>query len=173
MNTEKLRTLIIGGGFSGMAAAIELRKTGTPVDLVEIDPGWRSYGAGITLGAATLRSFVQLGILDEFLKRGNVAEGGEFFTASGQKIADMSVPRLARPDVPPVGAILRPVLAEILANATRASGTNVRLGVSFSDIEDGPEGAKVTMTDGASATYDLVIAADGINSKVRSRRRSS
>jgi 2-polyprenyl-6-methoxyphenol hydroxylase-like FAD-dependent oxidoreductase len=168
MNTEKLRTLIIGGGFSGMAAAIELRKTGTPVDLVEIDPGWRSYGAGITLGAATLRSFVQLGILDEFLKRGNVAEGGEFFTASGQKIADMSVPRLARPDVPPVGAILRPVLAEILANATRASGTNVRLGVIFSDIEDGPEGAKVTMTDGASATYDLVIAADGINSKVRS-----
>eukprot|EP01034_Spumella_vulgaris_P041191 gene41191-50988_t len=40
-----------------MAAAIELRKQGAQVDLVEIDPGWRSYGAGISLGGATLRAF--------------------------------------------------------------------------------------------------------------------
>ena len=33
------RILIIGGGFSGMAAAIELRKRGAAVDLAEIDPG--------------------------------------------------------------------------------------------------------------------------------------
>ena len=58
------RILIIGGGFSGMSAAIELRKLGAEVDLVEIDPGWRSYGAGISLGGATLRAFRQLGILD-------------------------------------------------------------------------------------------------------------
>ena len=167
MNADKLRTLIIGGGFSGMSAAIQLRKIGATVDLVEIDPGWRSYGAGITLGAATLRAFVELGMLDEFLKHGNVAEGGEFFTASGHKIADMSVPRLARPDVPPVGAIMRPMLAEILAKATRASGTHVKLGASFTDIADGPDGAKVTLTDGSSSTYDLVVGADGLNSKLR------
>ena len=61
------RVLIIGGGFSGMSAAIQLRKTGASVDLVEIDRGWRSYGAGITLGGAALRAFRTLGILDEFL----------------------------------------------------------------------------------------------------------
>ena len=51
------RILIIGGGFSGRSAAIELRKSGHAVDLVEIDPGWRSCGAGISLGGATLRAF--------------------------------------------------------------------------------------------------------------------
>ena len=37
------RILIIGGGFSGMSAAIELRKQGHSVDLVELDAGWRNY----------------------------------------------------------------------------------------------------------------------------------
>jgi 2-polyprenyl-6-methoxyphenol hydroxylase-like FAD-dependent oxidoreductase len=167
MRASELRILIVGGGFSGMSAAIQLRKTGAAVDLVEIDPDWRSYGAGITLGAATLRTFVELGILDDFLKHGFAAEGGEFFTASGQKIATLTAPRLARPDVPPVGAILRPILASILAQATRASGTHVRLGVTFAAIAEEASGAKVTLTDGATKTYDLVVGADGLNSKMR------
>ncbi|MDN7873783.1 FAD-binding protein, partial [Burkholderia multivorans] len=33
--------LVIGGGFSGMATAIQCAKLGLAVDLVEIDPGWR------------------------------------------------------------------------------------------------------------------------------------
>lgn len=169
MRASELKILIVGGGFSGMSAAIQIRKTGAAVDLVEIDPGWRSYGAGITLGAATLRTFVELGILDEFLKHGFAAEGGEFFTASGQKIATLTAPRLGRPDVPPVGAIMRPILASILADATRASGTQVRLGTTFTEIVDQPDGARVTLTDGTSATYDLIVGADGINSVVRKK----
>jgi 2-polyprenyl-6-methoxyphenol hydroxylase-like FAD-dependent oxidoreductase len=69
MSISGKRVLIVGGGFSGMSAAIALRKKGADVDLVEIDPGWRSYGAGLSLGSATLRAFEQLGILDEFLRR--------------------------------------------------------------------------------------------------------
>ena len=59
-----LRVLVVGGGFAGMSAAIELRKFGAEVDLCEIDPGWRNDGAGISLGGATLRAFRQLGILE-------------------------------------------------------------------------------------------------------------
>ena len=69
--------------------------------------------------------------------------------------------------MPPVGAIMRPALADILAKATRASGTNVRLGATFTEIVDGPDGARVTLSDGAKATYDLVVGADGLYSKMR------
>jgi cation diffusion facilitator CzcD-associated flavoprotein CzcO len=41
MNKIVQKALVIGGGFSGMAAAIELRKRDIAVDLVEIDPGWQ------------------------------------------------------------------------------------------------------------------------------------
>jgi 2-polyprenyl-6-methoxyphenol hydroxylase-like FAD-dependent oxidoreductase len=44
--------LIIGGGIAGMSTAIELRKRGVAVDLVEQDKEWRVYGAGITISGA-------------------------------------------------------------------------------------------------------------------------
>lgn len=167
MTRSATRILIIGGGFSGMAAAIQLRKQGAEVDLVEIDPGWRSYGAGISLGGATLRAFRTLGILDAFLAQGNAADGVEIRLPHGPKVAELPTSRIAGPDVPGGGAILRPVLARILAEATRASGTNVRLGCTFTDIGQDAEGVEVGFTDGSHRRYDLVIGADGLYSKVR------
>lgn len=165
--TRQLKTLIVGGGFSGMAAAIELRKQGVDVELVEMDPGWRSYGAGISLGSATLRAFRQLGVLDAFLREGHAADGVKMFLGNGQPIGELPTPRLAGPDVPGSGAIMRPVLARILADATRASGTRVRLGVGFQGLEQDADGAIVHFSDGSSGRYDLVVGADGLYSSVR------
>jgi 2-polyprenyl-6-methoxyphenol hydroxylase-like FAD-dependent oxidoreductase len=159
--------LIIGGGFSGMAAAIQLRRRDIDVDLVEIDPGWRSYGAGISLGGATMRALVQLGVIDAFLAEGAASDGVEIHIPTGQKVAELPTPRLAGPDVPGNGAILRPVLARILADATRASGANVRLGTTFTKIDQDAGGVDVTFTDGSRSRYDLVVGADGLYSKVR------
>ena len=167
MTTAANKALVIGGGFSGMSAAIELRKQGVEVDLVEIDPGWRSYGAGISLGGATLRAFRQLGILDAFLRDGNASDGVELHLPHGQPIGALPTPRIAGPDVPGGGAIMRPVLARILAEATRAAGVNVMLGCSFSAIAQDDDGVDVTLTDGQRRRYDLVIGADGLYSKTR------
>lgn len=161
------RILIIGGGFSGMAAAIALRRRGAEVDLVEIDPGWRSYGAGISLGGATLRAFEQLGVLDAFLAAGAASDGVQLRLPHGAVIAELPTPRLARPDVPGGGAILRPVLARILADATRASGARVHLGCSTEQMRQDADGVDVRFTDGRQARYDLVIGADGLYSRTR------
>jgi 2-polyprenyl-6-methoxyphenol hydroxylase-like FAD-dependent oxidoreductase len=161
------KVLVIGGGFSGMTAAIELRKQGIDVDVVEIDPGWRSYGAGISLGGATLRAFRRIGVLDQFLQQGAASDGVEIFIPTGQKVATLPTPRIAGPDVPGNGAIMRPVLAKILADATRASSARIRLGCTFESIEQDEDGVSVRFTDGSSGRYDLVIGADGLYSKVR------
>ncbi len=161
------KVLIIGGGFSGMAAAIELRRQGVEVDLVEIDPGWRSYGAGISLGGATLRALRRLGVLEAFLERGAATDNVDIFIPNGVKVATLPTPRLAGPDVPGNGGIMRPVLAQILAEATRAAGVTVRLGCTFTGIEQDAHGVDVTFSDDSHGRYDLVIGADGLYSKVR------
>jgi len=161
------RVLVVGGGFSGMSAAIELRKRGISVDLVEIDKGWRSYGAGITLGGATFRAFATLGILDAFMERGSATDGLHLQLADGTQIATLPTPRVAGDDIPGSGGIMRPVLAGILAEATRAAGTEVLLGVTFETITQDEDGVTVALSNGETRRYDLVVGADGLFSSVR------
>lgn len=167
MTSAARNILIIGGGFSGMAAAIAMRQQGQDVDLVEIDPGWRSYGAGISLGGATFRAFRTLGILERFKEVGFNGDGVALFTSNGMSIGELPTPRIAGPDVAGSGAIMRPELARILAEATRASGANVRLGVSFTGIRQDADGVDVDFSDGSTRRYDLVVGADGLYSTVR------
>lgn len=167
MHLRDRRILIIGGGFSGMSAAIALGQRGARVTVAEADPGWRNYGAGISLGGATLRAFGQLGVLDDFLREGAASDGVTTCLPDGTVLAQIPTPRLAGPEVPGGGAILRPVLHGILARATRASGAEVRLGQSFSAIVPDGRGCDVTFTTGQRERFDLVIGADGLYSATR------
>lgn len=161
------RVLVIGGGFSGTSAAIQLRKLGIEVDLIEIDAGWRSYGAGITLNGATLRALGFVGVLPEIMAQGFCADGADIYTASGYKLGDLHTPRLAGAEIPGGGGILRPVLAGILSEATRRSGTRIRLGCRAISIVQQEGSVDVSFSDGTRAIYDLVIAADGAKSSTR------
>ncbi len=161
--------LVIGGGFSGTSAAIQLRKAGIDVDLVEIDPGWRSYGAGITLNGATLRAFGEVGVLPAIMTHGACNDGAEIYTADGHKLGELVTPRIAGQDVPGGGGIMRPVLARILAEETRRSGTKVRLGCQPTSINQQQTSVDVSFSDGTRASYDLVVAADGARSGMREK----
>ena len=163
------KVLIIGGGFSGMAAAIQMRKAGIDVDLVEIDPKWRPEGAGITVNGPTLRALETIGVFDEFSRRGFTSNGVDLFTPTGQKIGEIPTPNVAGSDVPGGGGIMRPELGRILANAAHASGVAVRVGCTYTAIEQTGEQVTVAFTDGTTDAYDLVVAADGVHSKTRER----
>ena len=159
--------LIIGGGFSGMSAAIELSKLGLKVDLVEIDPDWSCTGAGISIGGPTLRALDTVGVLDKFIEQGVVGEGLDLYTATGHLIKTLPTKKVVGANVPGGGAIMRPVLAKILSEAVLAAGVNVRLACTFSSLSQDEEGVDVVFTDKTSGRYDMVVGADGLNSTVR------
>ena len=72
MNREKIESiataLVVGGGIGGMAAAISLARRGVAVELIDLDPDWRVYGAGITITGPTLRAYAELGLIDRIVK---------------------------------------------------------------------------------------------------------
>jgi 2-polyprenyl-6-methoxyphenol hydroxylase-like FAD-dependent oxidoreductase len=129
--------LIVGAGISGMAAAIELRKRGIEVDLVEIDPGWRSDDTAISISDAGRQAFRTLGILELYLAQA--------------------------PGTP----VPRPVLARMLADAAIAAGADVRLGTTVKSFRQDAGGVDVEFTDTRGARYDLLVGADGVHSKMR------
>ncbi len=166
---DERKILIVGGGFAGMALAIRMRALGWSVDLLEADPEWRVYGAGISITGPTFRAAKRLGVVEELVARGYASHGGVRICApNGQVVA--AIPAFPiEPGLPTSGGIMRPVLHDILATRTRASGARVRLGVTLQDYADLESRVRAYTTDGETGDYDLVVAADGVFSKTRSR----
>lgn len=163
------KVLVVGGGFSGMAAAIQMRKAGIAVELVEQDPHWCPLGAGITVSGPSLRALQTLGVYEAVAAQGWVSDGVELHTPDGHKLADMPTPRPLGSDVGGGGGIMRPVLARILADATRAAGVEVHLGSTYQAITQDADAVTVTFTDGRSGRYDLLVGAEGVHSTLRER----
>ena len=159
--------LIVGGGIGGMSAALAMARLGIAVTLIDSDPKWRVYGAGITITGMSLRAFDDLGVLDDIRTRGFVHDGMRPMRFTGEP---MGPPMRAPAGSPPVlhgGGIMRPVLHDILSTRVRAAGIDVRLGVSIETMVQDHDGVDVARTDGVTVRYDLVVGADGIFSKTR------
>lgn len=169
MTLPAQKILIIGGGFTGMSAALSLKALGADIELLEIDPNWRTDGAGITVSGPSLRAIQALGVLPQFLEYGDMHDGFESFTADGHKI--MEIPSMPVPgtDIVGGGGIMRPEFAKAMAEVVKSKDVKVRLGQTHTALEDGPDAIKVTFDDGSTDTYDLVIAADGVFSGVRTQ----
>jgi 2-polyprenyl-6-methoxyphenol hydroxylase-like FAD-dependent oxidoreductase len=158
--------LIVGGGIGGMATAISLADRGVAVELIDLDPDWRVYGAGITITGPTLRAYKRLGMVDAIAKRGAITNGSRVFRFDGVHLNDFDEPAIEE-DLPATGGIMRPVLHEIMQERVRALGVPVRLGLTVSSLTNRDHGVDVAFSDGSSGRYDLVVGADSVHSSVR------
>lgn len=161
------QALVVGGGIAGMSAAIMLRRIGIHVTLIDLDAGWRVYGAGITITGPTLRAMKQLGIYEEVAAQAYVGHGIRICDVAGLPVDEVATPIADEAGVAGCGGIMRPVLHRILSGRVVAAGTEVRLGLTVDAITDGDDGAFVRFSDGSHGRFDLVVGADGLFSRVR------
>lgn len=160
------KALIVGGGIGGMAAAIALVERGVAVDLIDLDPDWRVYGAGITITGPTLRAYRRLGLLDAIKAQGAITTKTRLFRFDGVHLHDLDEPVIEE-GLPATGGIMRPVLHRIMQERVRALDIPVRLGLTVSALDNTGTGVDVAFSDGSRAHYDLVIGADSVASRVR------
>jgi 2-polyprenyl-6-methoxyphenol hydroxylase-like FAD-dependent oxidoreductase len=161
------KVLIVGGGLAGMALAIGLERAGHASELVEINPQWTFSGLGIALGGPALRALRMIGVLDQCVANGYGYSIFNAADANGHITGTVQLPRLNGPDYPATIGITRQALHLVLQQAITEAKVPVRLGVTITAIQQDDAGAFVTFTDGRSDRYDMVVGADGANSKVR------
>ncbi|WP_343650103.1 FAD-dependent oxidoreductase [Herbaspirillum sp.] len=165
---QQKKILVVGGGVGGMSAAIALSRLGHAIELIDLDPHWRVYGAGITITGPTLRAFKALGVLPEIEAQAYTGTGIQVCSTDGSRLAVLPTPVRPEDGIPGCGGIMRPVLHKILSQRVLAAGVKVRLGLSVDSFEQGTAQVDVTLSDGSRGTYDLVIGADGLFSRIRS-----
>lgn len=164
------KVLVVGGGIGGLTAAIALRQVDYAVELVELHPDVRSsvFGVGIIQPVNALRALESLGVLEECLEAGFASEvWGAMHDVDGNPLYTMPGGKIEGTSLPPMNGLTRPKLHEILTTKALAEGVRIRYSTTFTSLEPGTDGVVVAFTDGTRQTYDIVVGADGVNSKVR------
>ncbi|WP_028813625.1 FAD-dependent oxidoreductase [Streptomyces flavidovirens] len=166
--THTRTALVVGGGTAGSALAVLLRRAGIAVDLVEAKADWNATtGSGITLQGNALRVLREIGVLEQVSAHGFSSDGVTIVAPDGTEIFTQQDVRTGGDDLPSTVGMQRPALQRILIEAVRASGTRVRLGCTIDRLTQDARGVDVSLTDGTAGRYDLVVAADGLNSRTR------
>jgi 2-polyprenyl-6-methoxyphenol hydroxylase-like FAD-dependent oxidoreductase len=163
--TNKLtgfRVLISGAGIAGPALACRLADAGAETTVVEISPRLRRSGFAVDFrGPTHMRVLERLGVLDELSALQTHAGAMRTVDATGQTIFELPA-EFAGGDV----EVRRRDLSAVLHRRS-ADRTRYVFGDSITALHDRPDGVEVQFRSGTSATYDMVVGADGIHSAVR------
>jgi 2-polyprenyl-6-methoxyphenol hydroxylase-like FAD-dependent oxidoreductase len=158
--------LIVGGGIAGLSAGIALRNTGFDVELVEINTEFNVYGVGIIQQSNALRALDALGVADEAMRRGSPYGKVKMCAPTGHCFAEIGIPPIG--NFPVHNGISRKILHDVLFEKAIAIGVVIKMGLTIDTLINKTNEVNVTFSDGTNSTYDLLVGADGINSKVRS-----
>lgn len=152
------RAEIAGGGFAGLAAACALASRGWRVRVHERADRLRTAGAGINLYENGLRVLEALGALEEAVRDGARARVRETRDQHDRLLSSHPWGE-AR-----VYGVLRQHLVDALAAAARRAGAEI---VSGSEAASATPEGRLHLSSGKTLEADLVVAADGVNSRLR------
>ena len=163
MGKAGLRVAIVGGGIGGAAAAYALRQRGIDVCVYEQAPALTEVGAGVALQPNGIRMLRQLGLGDDLIRCGARWRDPQFLRSDGSYIASMWPPELGN-DIEFYGLHRADLLAMF---AERLPGEVVATDHKCVGFEQDEQAAIITFANGRRELADVVIAADGIHSKLQ------
>lgn len=161
-----MRVAVVGGGIGGLATAAGLQRAGADVTVYERSARPAGGGSGISLFGNGLAALAALGLAEPARAIGAVPGGPIAAAPAGQRRPDGRwLVRLPPAATRTVAVVHRADLQRMLLDAV-APGT-VRTGVAVDRVS--PDGRSIEM-DGTGTTVDVVVAADGIRSRIRAGR---
>lgn len=166
MNEVK-NILVVGGGISGTVATLALQQQGKNVTLLERSEHWHGVGHGITVQGNALKALREVGALERILPRTHPFTELQLRHADGRIITTVDTPRTGGPELPPTLGALRSELQSVLVDMIQEAGVEVLLGTRLISYRNEQNSVVAQLSDGTSRRFDLVIAADGINSETR------
>lgn len=164
LRNDEMRVLIVGGGIAGLTLAALLERQGKSPVVVDRRPEGADLGYGLALWPLGSRVFHALDIHDAFVEKSEAMVRYTAKDARGHLLNSSEMPTsISR--FGHLGIVPRADLLHLLDQALRH--TDVRSGISINALSQTDDQVDVQFNDGTEDTFDLVIGADGIHSRVR------
>jgi 2-polyprenyl-6-methoxyphenol hydroxylase-like FAD-dependent oxidoreductase len=157
------RILIIGGGIAGTSAALAVHKAGFDATVYEAHPNTGAdIGAFLTLASNGMIALAQLDAAEAIARVGFPLTSMRITANTGDVLG---VTPIGEQDDPlkHYRCIGRAELGAALREEAARRGIEIVHGKRLTDVDDDT----VTFADGSTATGDLILGADGLNSTTR------
>ena len=163
------KTLIVGGGIGGLAAALACTRVGAPVALYERGAEFSEVGAGIQLSPNVVKVLHGWGLQDALA--GVAAFPNQLQVRSALSGAVLATSRLGAVTLARYGspylAIHRADLQALLLAAVKDLGVPLHVNSTVERFDQDATGVTLHTTDGRVAAGDALVGADGGWSEVR------
>ncbi|PQJ71999.1 FAD-dependent monooxygenase [Polaribacter butkevichii] len=163
-----MKYTIIGAGIGGLTTALAFEKAGIEYKIFEKAPSLNEVGAGIWLAPNALQVLDSLGVLEEVIANGNAIDritiGKQDLSPISDSLQGFIKDKFGFTTI----AIHRAALQKILFSKIPKEKVFLNKGFqSFKELETGI--VEVFFNDNSKIKTNFLIAADGINSKVRNQ----
>ncbi|KAK7928297.1 FAD-dependent monooxygenase OpS4 [Apiospora marii] len=169
----RLDVIVVGAGLGGLATAISIAQSGSRVTVFDAAKELQEIGAGLQLTPNCTKILQRWGLPDALWAAGAEPTELTVHRYTGPVLAqDASFARNMRTRYgAPFLDMHRVDLQRALCERARALGVRFRLGEKVVDLalDQAPRRPEVVTAAGARAAADLVVAADGLWSRCRSR----
>jgi 2-polyprenyl-6-methoxyphenol hydroxylase-like FAD-dependent oxidoreductase len=156
------RALIVGGGIAGPAVALFLQRGGIEPLIFEAYSEPATIGGGFQIAPNGMRVMRALGLADQVASAGAPSSEFMFRNSRGRAIGRLDLGRSG------FGVtIRRGAFHRILLEETARRGVAVAYGKRLTRIEDRADAVVAHFEDGSAAEGDVLLAADGVHSRVR------
>jgi 2-polyprenyl-6-methoxyphenol hydroxylase-like FAD-dependent oxidoreductase len=157
--------LIIGGGIAGPALALFLKRAGFGATIFEARQEQGDIGAALGIAPNGMNVLAELGLADRVIATGTIMDRSVFRTVAGKAIGATPATgdRFGSPGV----TLSRAALHRILVEAADEAGIPVRYGKRLVDLREDASGITAIFADGLEERGEVLVGADGINSRVR------
>ena len=161
-----MKVLISGAGIAGLALARVLADGGHDVTVVEIAPALRPGGQLVDVRGTSRDAAERMGLLEPIGAAQLAQKGLRYVDDRGRNLAELGVEMFGGNGPVSDLEILRGDLTRVLFDVT-VGRVEYRFGDTIAALAQDDDGVDVTFDKGAAQRFDLVVAADGLHSRVR------